>query len=344
MIKTAHISPVPVHIICGALGAGKTTAIANLLSNKPADDAWVVILNEFTDTGMDTLTLAASARGRFDVRMIPGGCLCCTGEEDFRRQLTALLSNELLPSRILIEPSGIGHPGSVIQELQLFERSGAIKLMSTIVLVEPTLMNTVDSLGNAARDQIESADVLLMSKAELATQTLRVQFEDWAQSLFPAKRFVGFSERGAIPDQALAPPDAICSSFSIPRKSHHQSHDVMMTQRAITIGGCAATAHAHRYLNRYGCGWVIPDRVMFDLAAIQSTVEDTRRFVDVERFKAALRTGIDRWHLIQRWNDQYEIREIAWRNDSRIEIQSKEGSDVEWSWWDKWLATIVDQG
>jgi G3E family GTPase len=107
----ASSSPIPVNIITGALGAGKTTAIARLLASKPAAEFWLVILNEFTDTGIDAVTLAAAARGAYDVRMIPGGCLCCTGEEDFRRQLSGVLN---LPPHsnppAVIEPSGIGHP------------------------------------------------------------------------------------------------------------------------------------------------------------------------------------------------------------------------------------------
>lgn len=344
MTKTTNTSPVPVNIICGALGAGKTTAIAKLLSNKPAEESWIVILNEFTDTGMDALTLAATARGNFDVRMIPGGCLCCTGEEDFRRQLTTLLSYERLPSRILIEPSGIGHPGSVIQELQLFERSGAIKLMSSIAMVEPSLMQAVDSLSGVVRDQIESADVVLMSKSELANELLHNKFETWARGLFPAKRFVGFSQRGAIPNEALA-PDAAFSKFSIHQNTHHDhqhSHQAEMNSREISISSHTAIARAHHYLNRHGCGWLIPDAVMFDLAAIEVAMKDKMRFINAERFKAALRTNIDRWHLVQRWNDQYEIREIAWRTDSRMEIQMKEGVDVDWGQWDQWLTSVVE--
>jgi G3E family GTPase len=57
---------IPDNIITGALGAGKTTAIAQLLASKAAREPWLVILNEFTDTGIDALTLATSARGAYE--------------------------------------------------------------------------------------------------------------------------------------------------------------------------------------------------------------------------------------------------------------------------------------
>jgi len=56
------------HIITGSFGAGKTTTIRWLMSYKPEHELWVVILNEFTDAGIDALSVAQSAHGSFDVR------------------------------------------------------------------------------------------------------------------------------------------------------------------------------------------------------------------------------------------------------------------------------------
>ncbi|MES1196085.1 MAG: GTP-binding protein [Steroidobacter sp.] len=337
---------VPVNIVCGALGAGKTTAIAKLLTSKPAQESWVVILNEFTDTGLDTLTLAAAARGSYDVRMIPGGCLCCTGEEDFRTQLSSLLNNSVLPSRIIIEPSGIGHAGSIIEELRVFERSGAIKLHSVIVLIEPQRLQSLETLPAIARDQVESADVVLLSKAELADQDTRDRFTSWAGELFPAKRLIGFSEQGILPPDAMSPPDTPFRFSQSKRNStHHHVHDMNVVVRDSVVGNFQSQARVHRYLNREACGWIIPDDAMFDLQLVERKLQCAAGlFVPVERFKAALRTGIDRWHLIQSWNDQLELREIAWRNDNRIEVQLMENATTDWAQWDEWINSMLIDG
>ena len=337
---------VPVNIICGALGAGKTTAIAQLLANKPAHESWVVILNEFTDTGIDTLTLAAAARGSYDVRMIPGGCLCCTGEEDFRRQLSGLLASEHLPARIVIEPSGIGHPGAIIEELRVFERSGAIKLSSAVVLIEPQRINELSSMSTLLRDQVDAADVVMLSKAEQAGFAMRERFKQWASELFPAKRYIGISERGILPVQALSPPVARFTFVNEQRlKSHdhsHESPDANIESRTIQIGHETAQAQVQRYLGREACGWLIPATVMFDLQQVARELQQASALNQgAERIKAVLRTGIDHWHLVQRWGNQYAVREIAWRKDSRIEVQMAEGVQSNWSAWDTWLPTIV---
>src|SRR5271169_3307689 len=91
-------------VITGSFGSGKTTAIRRLMAGKPHDELWVVILNEFTEAGLDALSVAQSAHGSFDVRLVAGGCLCCVGELEFGKQLRDILRN-LKPMRLLIEPS-----------------------------------------------------------------------------------------------------------------------------------------------------------------------------------------------------------------------------------------------
>ena len=334
-------SPVPVNIVCGALGAGKTTAIANLLAGKPVDESWVVILNEFTDTGIDALTLAASARGGYDVRMIPGGCLCCTGEEDFRRQLSALLSQAVLPSRILIEPSGVGHPGGLIEELRGFENSGAIELASTIVVIESRRINELDQLPDLMRDQVDAADVVLLSKAELADADMRERFMNWAQELFPSKKHIGFSEHGLLPAEALSPTPPGTRFSLLRRKLEHQHERVEVAEREVIVGSVAARARAHYYLQRHACGWLIPASAMFDLEMITTTLKRRLLENEVERMKAVLRTSIDRWHLVQYWQSQLEWREISWRQDSRVEVQMMVDVSVDWSDWDEWLRAVA---
>src|SRR5580658_4548100 len=124
-----------VHVITGSFGAGKTTAIRWLMRNKPAAELWVVILNEFTDAGIDALHVAQAAHGSFDVRLVAGGCLCCVGELEFGKQLREILRT-LKPKRLLIEPSGAGHAADIVDELAAYETQGALTLDSVICLID----------------------------------------------------------------------------------------------------------------------------------------------------------------------------------------------------------------
>jgi G3E family GTPase len=351
---------IPVNIITGALGAGKTTAIARLLADKPPAQSWLVILNEFTDTGIDTLTLAAAARGAYDVRMIPGGCLCCTGEEDFRRQLSGVLAlpSEQWPARILIEPSGIGHPGAIVDELRIFERSGALLLLSTIALLDAAMHTDWSMLDSVVQSQVDAADVVLLSKADCVDVATRDKFLSWAQGLFPAKRFIGYSEQGALPAFALTPPAAEFS-FAMPlrpglhqlarapqqhselRAHEHHEHAPQVTTRQVQLSVVRAQAKVQRLLGREACGWMIPNAVLFDIEQLRVLLSNEAAWQGVDRFKAILRTDVDGWHLLQRWRGQSAISECNWRQDSRIEVQMAEGVTVDWSNWDqRWQAMV----
>ena len=80
---------VPTNLISGFLGVGKTTAIRHLLANKPANERWAVLVNEFGEIGIDGATLASD--DGVDIREVAGGCVCCTSGPMLRVALTRLL-------------------------------------------------------------------------------------------------------------------------------------------------------------------------------------------------------------------------------------------------------------
>ena len=152
------------HVITGSFGSGKTTAIRRLMANKPEQEPWMVVLNEFTDAGLDALSVAEAARGQFDVRLVATGCLCCVGELEFNKQLRDILRN-FKPVRLLIEPSGAGHAAEIVDTLAQYETQRALVLDSVICLVDALDAARI-SRSRAASEwsQIQSADVLLLSK------------------------------------------------------------------------------------------------------------------------------------------------------------------------------------
>ena len=80
MSMLKRITNDPTNIITGFLGSGKTTAILHLLKNKPADEKWAVLVNEFGEIGVDGSLFEgknSKKQGVF-IREVPGGCMCCT--------------------------------------------------------------------------------------------------------------------------------------------------------------------------------------------------------------------------------------------------------------------------
>lgn len=90
----------------GFLGVGKTTAILDLFKQKPKNENWAVLVNEFGKIGIDGAIYSAAG---ITVKEVAGGCLCCAVGLPFQVSVNRLLK-EVRPDRLLIEPTGLGHP------------------------------------------------------------------------------------------------------------------------------------------------------------------------------------------------------------------------------------------
>lgn len=89
-----------------------------LLKHKPADERWAVLVNEFGEIGVDGSLFQgqhSQQQGVF-IREVPGGCMCCAAGLPMQIALNELLSHAK-PDRLLIEPTGLGHPIEVLQVL-----------------------------------------------------------------------------------------------------------------------------------------------------------------------------------------------------------------------------------
>lgn len=330
------MKPIPVRVLTGPLGCGKTTAIAALLAAKPPEENWVVLLNEFTDAGIDALTVAAAARGAYDIRLVPGGCLCCTGEADFRRTLRELI-DVVQPARILVEPSGIGHPTGIVEELLAHESAGQLQLETVVALIDPDrLAHLIDgSAHEELQAAVDIADVLVLSKADLASAETTQQFAIFAAGLYPPKRMTAHSVRGEIPAavwQPLPTPRAAASTARV--ESHHpisgHGHEHGESEQSeVAVGTVTLPQGGERQsyfaVRRHGARWRFPRQHAFSrarlLAALGSAFADwAPELGRVERIKAVVRVGEDEWLLVQRAGEALSVESSAWRRDNRLEV------------------------
>ena len=87
------MNSIPVNIISGFLGSGKTTAIINLLRQKTTDEQWAVIINEFGKISIDSQTLRSITSDTGTVFDISGGCICCSARGYFQENLEKIINN-----------------------------------------------------------------------------------------------------------------------------------------------------------------------------------------------------------------------------------------------------------
>lgn len=179
---------IALNIITGFLGAGKTTALQHLLAHKPDTEVWAIVVNEFGKTGLDGKLL--QNRG-VPVKEIPGGCLCCVTAQPFTVGLNQLIK-QYRPQRILIEPSGLGHPQQLLSQLSgefyrdVFDIRAVITLLDARQLHDPRYLH-----HDTFVSQLALADVLVGNKMDQYTEADRALFYRLAQQLeLPPERAV----------------------------------------------------------------------------------------------------------------------------------------------------------
>lgn len=160
---------IPTNIITGFLGVGKTTAIEHLLRNKPTHEKWAVLVNEFGEVGVDA-SLVAGKHGEEQgvyLKEVPGGCMCCASGLPMQIALNMLLQTAK-PDRLLIEPTGLGHPKEVLSVLGGQYYSEVLRLQATITLLDARKLADPRVAENPTfQQQLEIADVLVANKADL---------------------------------------------------------------------------------------------------------------------------------------------------------------------------------
>lgn len=165
------IQSVPTNIITGFLGVGKTTAINHILKSKPDGERWAVLVNEFGEVGVDASLISgnhADDNGVF-IKEVSGGCMCCTSGLPMQIALNRLLS-EAKPHRLIIEPTGLGHPTEVLQALNQPHYKQVIQLQATITLVDArNLKDARYTHNDTFNEQLVVADVIVGNKADLYT-------------------------------------------------------------------------------------------------------------------------------------------------------------------------------
>lgn len=164
-MSTKPLRSVPTNIITGFLGVGKTTSINHLLAKKPESERWAVLVNEFGQVGLDkTLLEAESASPGLIIKEVPGGCMCCTAGLPVTVALNQIL-REVKPDRLLIEPSGLGHPKEILEILSGQQYQNWIELDATITLVDARHFNDERyTTHDIFLQQLQVADLIVVNK------------------------------------------------------------------------------------------------------------------------------------------------------------------------------------
>lgn len=313
------IRAVPLNLITGFLGAGKTTAIQHLLAHERRGERWAVLVNEFGKVGIDQAVLAGEeGSDGIAIKEVPGGCLCCTNHLPMQVALSQLLTRTR-PTRVLIEPTGLGHPARVLEMLREAHWREALDVRATLTLVDARELLDARVLQHETfRAQIEAADVLLFSKDDVLSENERDCAREFVAGLIPPKAHMYFMAGGKIqrewldlPARAQPPrrsllhlpePAAVPASAENIEPPYHYSE--VLAEAAIT-------------------GWVFPREWVFAHDALLTALFGIR---DAMRVKGVFHTDKG-WIFFNATCHETAVNSEPSRSDSRLEVIAPQAQD-----------------
>lgn len=182
---------IPVTVITGFLGSGKTTLVRHVLANARGKRV-ALIINEFGDIGVDRDVLAGcgdeTCRDE-DMIELANGCICCTVADEFIPVMKALLERKERPDHIIIETSGLALPQPLVRAFNWPEIKTEVTVDGVVTVVDAAALSegrfaaneaAVDAqraadqmldhetpLGELFQDQLSCADMVIVNKADL---------------------------------------------------------------------------------------------------------------------------------------------------------------------------------
>ncbi|WP_353474403.1 cobalamin biosynthesis protein CobW [Salipiger sp. H15] len=277
----ADLSKLPVTVITGFLGSGKTTLVSHLMHN-PGGRRLAVVVNEFGDVGVDGEILRGCALPDCPAENIvelANGCICCTVADDFIPTIEALLALEPRPDHILIETSGLALPKPLLKAFDWPQIRARITVDGVIALADAEAVAAgrfapdvaaVDAqraadesldhetpLSEVFEDQIACADLVLLTKPDLAGPAGVARAREVIAAEAPRPLPVIEVAEGAIDPRVILGLGAAAEDDLEARPSHHDTphdhdHDdfASLTVDLPELGDPAQLVHAIEALAR----------------------------------------------------------------------------------------------
>lgn len=286
----------PVTVVTGFLGSGKTTLIRHLLQNNQGRRI-AVLVNEFGELGIDGELLKScqicpeEAKGEDSLPQIvelTNGCLCCTVQEEFLPTMQELLKRRDSLDGIVIETSGLALPKPLVKAFRWHEIRNAATVDAVVTVVDcaavaagtfandpqavETQRQTDESLEHETplqelfEDQLACADLVILNKTDLIDATTQAEVLNLVKQELPRQVKMVTSDRGQIDPTILLGFQAAAEDDLSNRPSHHDTEEDHEHEEEITS--------THVVLNR-----------TFEPHALQNQLQALAKEQDIYRIK-----------------------------------------------------------
>ncbi|MEP3350865.1 MAG: CobW family GTP-binding protein [Marinomonas sp.] len=309
-------------LVTGFLGAGKTTLIRQLLEKAPANEKWAVLVNEFGDIGLDSAFYSESGVA---IKEVPGGCVCCTTSAAFQHGLNQLI-RQYNPDRILIEPSGLGHPKQIVQKLRSDLYQDVLLLTGVFCVLDArNLQDERYTQHEIFNDQIESANGIVLSHSDKYKDAdisfLNRYFGD--ESKAQPELFMSNPMKLDLADLDVGLKDVLVEEkVSEHSHTHSHSHEHEHEHHAAS-DDCLLNSPWHYQKHQDAMqvlGWRWPIEQHFNEEALQSTIEGMSILKGVYRIKGVFSIDSTEALLVNVSRGEVSFTKTPWQETSRMEV------------------------
>lgn len=308
----------------GFLGAGKTSFINDCIKAFRQDSRWAILVNEAGQIGIDE-KLYQAASG-IAIKQVAGGCICCTSQLPLQIALVRLLS-EHHPQRLWIEPTGLAHPQTLIEQLSAPHWQTALSLKSAISIV-----NARQWLQPRYREHdgyqahVRFCDVIVINRFNGLNANDMLSLKQWLEQLNPAASVIW--QTTSFDRQLQHELWACLNKLSQVLQDHQHYRQISLvhhtpissptvtTQPDPEIPTVLPFRYHDKYANYAVMGWRLPAHWQVDMVGLMDWL---LKLPNWQRIKSIVHTT-QGWQILNFTPDSLDMVSSEAQLDNRIEV------------------------
>lgn len=300
---------IKIDIISGFLGAGKTTLIKKLISEKLKNDKIAIIENEFGEVSIDGDLLKGK---NVDIKEINSGCICCSIVGDFKDSIREIIKS-YKPNRILIEPSGVAKLSDVIKSCKDLgnEYSFNINYIFTVVDVSNFDMY-LENFGEFYKDQLIKAKTIVLSRKDNITEQ---QVDNVTAQIRNINKTASI---------IAAPLDSLDSNdiFKIANGDLVSAKEKSLKKAGTSLVSRSISRHNHRADNVFDT-WGIETTKLFTIDNLKGIFEKIKMnddYGNILRGKGLVKSENGEWLEFHYTPGQFQVKKVNSQHQGKIAI------------------------